>query len=355
MIFKLAFRYSFSKTKNHRNRTVRSCILMTLSVVLFVLIMSIMNSLQSSRFDTVRKVRSFDCVVIGDYKGDLMSLFPNYKIFEFKEGEVLIGEDATLVRYIDQDYLGGINILIGSENGLLVPFSQYRKYNFDEEVNLTLLKQGRSGLVLPQSKKYPIKGVFYTALGDEFDSNMIFLPIAESDDTLETKTAIIGIEKSDIKTLRNLGYDLITWKESETSLYSALVLEKVMMYIVLSLLFIVLSVSTKQSISILWESKKKERTELEVLGIRKNITTFAFILSFLIVTIMSLLFSLIISFPLLPCIQEITHSNSFLSLNLHFPWGGFTFASFFLVTTVLIFSVIESSKKEDILEALYVN
>ena len=57
------------------------------------------------------------------------------------------------------------------------------------------------------------------------------------------------------------------WKEAESSLYAAFLVEKTMMYGVLSLLFIIIMVSMKQSVRIFVSSRRKESAELEILGL----------------------------------------------------------------------------------------
>ena len=95
---------------------------------------------------------------------------------------------------------------------------------------------------------------------------MLFLPLDSMPEGTAVYTAIKGADASCADTLRLEGYDAVSWKEKEESLYGAFLIERTMMIVMLSLLFIVILVSLRQSVMTQIEGKEKELRELETLG-----------------------------------------------------------------------------------------
>lgn len=350
----LALRYAFSKTSSHRARVIRIIITSAISLTVMAIVLSVMAYLQGYRFDAIRDVRSFDVVVDGECKDELLALLPDKTIFQYAEGEALSGDNAFLVRYISDDYDGGIRYLGGNGSALVVPYSFYLD-NKEPSVSVVMLKKGSSGRVVPKSIEYYVSGIYSTRLGYEFDDTMIFLPYSEADEAADYKTAIKGISDEDAQMLRDLGYTVTTWKESESSLYSAFMIENVMMYMVLSLLFIIIAVSTKQSVRIFYRGKRKERFELFILGLDRNRVQNIFLLSFLIVTILAILLAVLMIMAVLPIVEIVSPSILGIEVDLVFPVAGFAIFSLFLIVFTLIFTFYERHKDKaiDFLEVIH--
>ena len=192
-------------------------------------------------------------------------------------------------------------------------------------------------------------------LGFEFDDTMLFLPLSEADGAVEFKTAIKGISDEDVALLDGNGYDVVTWKESESSLYSAFMIESVMMYVVLSLLFIIIGVSTKQSVRIFYKGKRKERFELFILGLRIKSVENIFMASFLIVTVLAILLSCVLTLIALPLFEIASPSLLRVEVELSFPLLGFAFFSLILLLFTICFSFYERHKDRclDLLEVVH--
>ena len=350
----LSFRYAFSKTSGHRARTIRIIITSALSLTVMAIVLSIMTYLQASRFDSIREVRSFDCVVDGEVKSELEAMYPDYSIFQYAEGEALAGSSAYLVRYIGEDYDGGLRYLGGNGAGLSIPYSLYIAEKAAYK-NVVMLGEGSSGRVVPQNKEYRITGIYATALGYEFDDTMLFLPYSEADSASDFKTAIKGISEEEIQDLRDAGYSVTTWKESESSLYSAFMIENVMMYVVLSLLFVIIAVSSKQSVRLFYRGKRKERFELYILGMERRRVQNIFLMSFAMVTALSILLAAVLIIILLPITERLTVYAIGIVTELAFPVGGFIAFSLFLILVTLLFTLYErfNDRKIDFLEVIH--
>ncbi|MBQ0070939.1 MAG: hypothetical protein KBS81_03650 [Spirochaetales bacterium] len=343
MILALARRYSFSSVSRQRVRSLRTVLTVALSLAMVIVILSIMNFLQQDRFVSIRSVRSFDVVVNGDHKEEISSLFPSTSVFVYGEGEALVPGGAYLVRYIDEDYDGGLHYLYGEGKGLSIPYSLFSSNRFSD-VTLSIMKKGKSGASTLKNVVYPIESVYYTELGQEFDSTMLFLPLSEAPLTAKIYTAVKGIEEGDLSLLSS--YEYRTWKDMESSLYSAFLLEKTMMSAVLLLLFVIIAVSLRQSVRIFSESRRREMAELEILGLGKGRILLVSILSFLIVIALGIFLGLVLGGGLLPLLERVSSSHLFLNMTLTLHWGGFLFYSILMVLLTVLFVLLERRRDE---------
>ncbi len=345
MILSLALGYAFPHSRALRSRSIRIMLTIALSLSVVTLVISIMNCLQSTRFSLIRDVRSFDCVVEGDRKDEIKQILPSAVVFTYGEGEALTRGGAYLVRYIDSDYDGGLNMLFGDFSALVIPYSFYRK-NGRGKTQLTMLRSGRS-TVLPREAEYEQSGVYYTELGSEFDDTMLFLPLSEADPATKIRTAVKKAGSDGIRKLREKGFSVTSWKESEESLYGAFLVEKTLMYGVLSLLFIIIAVSMKSGEHVFYEARKKEFAELEILGMGRKRLRCLSLLSFMTVTLSGILLGFMLGMASIRILEEFSHSSSvIMSLTLTLPAGGFTFFSLFMVLMTVIFTHRENVRRE---------
>ena len=346
MIMKLSLRYAFPSKPSLRSRSIRIVMAVSVSLAVVIVVISIMNFLQDSRFKDIRDVRSFDVVIDGDYKEELTQLLPSTSsVFIYGEGEALTQNGSFLVRYIDSSYSGGLHYYYGDSSSLVIPFSLYIESG-GNEIALSMLKKGNRVTALKTISYIP-SGVYYTNLGSEFDETMLFLPLKEADENVRIKTAIKGIDNKTLKLLYEKGYEITTWKEREESLYGAFLIEKTLMYVVLSLLFIIIAVSTKSSVALFFLSRRKELAELTILGLEKKKVDRVAYLSFLIVIFVGVFSSLLLGYAINLILESYSlNSPNMMTLELSLPVGGYLFFSLFLVFFTLIFVFMENRKRE---------
>lgn len=345
MMLRLSIRYAFPHSKALRSRSLRTMLTVALSLVVVAVVIAIMTFLQTSRFDSIRDVRSFDYIVDGNYSEEISALLPGSVVFAYGEGEALTSSGSYLVRYIDSSYDGGLNIYFGNADSLLVPFSFLEKNSWGN-VTLSMLRTGTKITTL-KNMNYEISGVYYTALSNEFDDTMLFLPLFEADENVSMKTAIKGIEENEYDILISNGYNLTSWKESEASLYGAFLVEKALMYAVLSLLFIIISVSVKEGVVLFNSSRMKELAELQILGMEKRRIRLISLLSFLMVILSGILLGLLLGYFVLMGLERFSSSSSLImTLSLSLPYAGFLFFSLFMVIITILFTMRENRKRE---------
>lgn len=277
MILRIVSRYLLSTAGHNRQRVMRIFIGLCLSTAVLLSVISIMDYLQNSRFSTIKQVRSFPVTVETDQDG-LARLEEEYgseyTLFGYKEGEGLLSSGSssygTLIRYIGSDYDGGL-YTSGSltEDGILVPYLQVRSGVISGNVALTTLESGRTVRLVPRRREYTVSGFFSTYLGSEFDSQMVFLPLSAAED-ISTYTVAFLADDDEIASLSmelsSAGYEVTLWSEREDSLYSAMLMEKLVMEILLSSLFVILLVQIVQNASSLAAAKRRESAALYLMG-----------------------------------------------------------------------------------------
>lgn len=347
----LSFRYSFSSAPRHRGQVARIILSTALSLAVTLLVMSLMSFLQEGRIDRIKAVQSFDITVEGDHEEELEALFPDASVFLYKEEEALAGGRAVTVRYIGGDYDGGLRLLSGDLSSLAVPYSLWFRLE-DGKASLTSLREGRSGARLPRTDEYKVSGIYSTALGRSFDDSHVFLPLGEDMDGVQT--ALKGAGEGTAGLLRDSGYEVTEWKERESGLYAAFMLEKTMMLIVLCFLFVIILVSMKSSVRLFYSSKRRERAELEVLGLGRGRISLVFLLSFLIVLAAAIASGVLLFFVLRPLAEALTGRFLYYQVSLAFPSGLFALLSLSLclVTALLCLWYRAKEGRHSLMEVL---
>ena len=176
MIPFLSIRYSFSRSSGHRRRALRIVFSVSLSLAVLMVTISVMDYLQEGRFERIREARSFDMVISGNAVSEMKERYRDASVFLYGETEVLADGGVYTLRYIDASYDGALRIIYGDNTSLLVPYSLYMA---SDAINMTALEAGRSGVVLPVTRRVEISGAFSTALGYSFDSSLLFMPLSE--------------------------------------------------------------------------------------------------------------------------------------------------------------------------------
>lgn len=287
----IPLRYLFSHSGRNRSRNLRIFLGLTLSVIVMLTVISVMDYLQGSRFTFIRQVRSFPLTVeCSDYETAL-AVAADYSdkayTFVYRTGEGLLSagslNTAVNIRYIDDSYAGGL-YLSGSlaEGGILMPYVLIRQSGV-YDATLTMLEKGRVARFTQKSSTYPVSGYYTTSLGSEFDSTMVFLPVSEASEAAPSIAAFLVSSDAEAELKALLEADgrgtVVTWQEREGSLYGAMQLEKIIMQILLSSLFLIILVQSIQNASSLARAKRRESVALMLCGLTRRRIGVLFVLS----------------------------------------------------------------------------
>lgn len=327
MIPMLAFRYSFSRMNRHFWRSVRIAFSLAFSTAAMMVVLSVMDYLQEERLSAIKDVKSFELVVRGASCEDVASLYPSCTVFPYSERMALVDGHAMNIRYVDpQSYDGGLELLAGDFSQAVIPYRLYLENGFDD-IDVSTIAGGT--LRDLENRTYGVSGVYSTRLGSSFDPYHVFLPSSYAGEGGLDLVAIKGSD--DAGPLEKGGYDHTSWKESESTLYSAFMLERFMMVFVLSFLFLIVFFQIRQETRVFLEAKRKERVELYVMGLGGAAVGLAFVLSFAILVAFALLSGLAVSVVLLEVFSSSLSSLVMSHVSFSLSWSSFAVISFVML------------------------
>jgi len=144
------------------------------------------------------------------------------------------------------------------------------------------------------SKSLKIKGIFYSGMYD-YDLNLAYVNLETSQEifNLPGKIQGLGVKLEDLylapsvkkEIQESLGYGFMvnTWTEKNKSFFSALKLEKITMFIILTLIILVASFNIISTLQVLVVNKTKDIGILRALGLTRRGITSIFILKGLLI------------------------------------------------------------------------
>lgn len=350
MILTLARRFAFSPVSGHRSSSIRIIFSLMFSMAVLMTAIGVMDYLQRGRFEGIRGAISFDITVEGDETAKMRTRYPHADIFLYGETEVLADGNPYILRYIDDDYHGDLIMVNGDRRALLVPYSIYASKGFSD-MTIVSLEKKESGRTIPSSQEYDISGSY---LLSGTSASMLFLPLSESNPDTPLFTAIKGVDGKEASVLRSDGFSAISWSEKEDSLYSAFMIERTMMIVILSFLFIVILVSLKSSISVLVRDKEREMHEAVVLGMRRGEVFLVVLFSSWLVITIALIGGFALSIVILRLASSYFTRFYFLESEIAMHYGLFFVFSLILFLFSLLFSLLSMRKtwEKDAMEVL---
>jgi len=300
----ITFRYLKTRKKDGFLNviTIFSFIGISLGVAVLIIVMSVMNGFRS---DLIKKINGFNShATIQSYNGqfDLNKindsnlinqievamvsnngegiiikkkitkgiLLRGYKKEEFKNLYITQNQDFSGSKILDK---GGISISreMGYDLDLVIGDKLSLLFSSFEE---TLIGS------LPKQKTFQINSFFNSGFND-FDKNIAFINIEDLEDQLNLKPdsrflEIYFKDPTDIKKLKknlhkSFPNELIyTWSDLNKPLFSALRVERNVMFIILSLIIIVAAFNIISGLTILVKNKTREIAILKSIGVKNN-------------------------------------------------------------------------------------
>jgi lipoprotein-releasing system permease protein len=137
-----------------------------------------------------------------------------------------------------------------------------------------------TGTPIPFNRDYRVAGIFFTGMY-EYDLKYVYVSLDSFQEFLDRGDAVDGIEvrihdpddssvADRIRTALGPSYSVKDWKELNRSLFSALKLEKVAMFIVLGIVILVASFSIVGNLIMVVVEKQREIALLKTLGASDN-------------------------------------------------------------------------------------
>jgi lipoprotein-releasing system permease protein len=204
------------------------------------------------------------------------------------QGVVLRGIDpatAGRVTDLDKNLIGGslADLAPGGEGtlpGILLGRELANRLGAFLDAEVTAISPtgtiGPLGIV-PKLKKFRVTGIFDSGMY-EYDSSLAYIPLVEAQKLLDFGGAVNGIEVKvddifaagaiarDLEAALGFPYGARDWKEMNRSLFSALELEKIMMFIILVLIILVASFNIVSTLTMIVVEKGREIAILKAMG-----------------------------------------------------------------------------------------
>ena len=283
-----------------------------LGVAILIIVMSVMNGFKT---DLTKKILGLNphiiiqpnsFVIDDDYISQLKNKFQDISVSKSYSGEgIIISNDnakGVIFKGINKNEQRTIDFLKKNiTNGDVKTFSKNQVFIGTElAYNLNLEKGDNISLMssafvatplgsLPKQETYLIAGTFNTGFL-EFDQNIVFLEIEDALSIFDKEEKDQNIEiylkdplkanfyKKKIEKI-NKNYFIYTWSDLNKSFFSALKVERNVMFIILTLIVIVAAFNIISGLTILIKNKTKEIAILKTLGLSNQSITKSFFLT----------------------------------------------------------------------------
>ena len=274
-----------------------------LGVAILIIVMSVMNGFKT---DLTNKILGLNPHIIINSNGfniddefisNLKNKFDNINVSKTYSGEgiVISNENAKgiIIKGVDDDNKKSLNFFKQNLlNGNLQEFKKNTAFigselafdlNLDigDKINLT-----SSAFVatpfggIPKQETLIVSGIFNTGFY-EFDKNFVFLNLADALSIFDKERNDLNLEvyiekpmqaDSYKKTIQDLNqnYFVYSWSDLNKSFFSALKVERNVMFIILTLILVVAAFNIVSGLTILIKNKTKEIAILKTLGLSNN-------------------------------------------------------------------------------------
>tara|TARA_B110000259_G_scaffold92673_1_gene107426 strand:- start:1847 stop:3082 length:1236 start_codon:yes stop_codon:yes gene_type:complete len=299
-----------------------------LGVAILIIVMSVMNGF---RTELTNKILGFNPHVIikpynnskidSKFKDQLNKNLPNIQVLESYSGEgVVINNDyakGIMIKGLDPKneknsiFLKKIliegnvskikkgKIIVGKELAIELNLAVGDKINLLSSAYISTPFGG-----LPKQESYSVEGIFSSGFY-EFDKNVVFLNLEEAlfffgktkDDTNLEVYLQNPLKANDVKDkieLINNNFYVYSWIDINKSFFSALKVERNVMFVILTLIIIVAAFNIISGLTILIKNKTKEIAILKTLGLSNRSIIKSFFLTGFTIGLMASIFGIII-------------------------------------------------------------
>ena len=314
---KVTFR--FLKTKKNEGFvniiTIFSFIGISLGVAILIIVMSVMNGFRS---ELINKIVGFNAhVIVKPYekKFDKSNVKDLLLIENFKYSVASNSSEGVI---INKYYTKGISVrgykrksfqkldLVNDEsfkgnknlNSKHISIGKELSFTLDVNIGDKIILMSPFGVetivgALPKQESYIIDSIFDSGL-IEFDLNVVFMNIVDLENlfNLDVNDRNMEIYLNKPNKINETLFDIreifkeniiYTWADMNKSLFSALKIERNVMFIILSLIIIVAAFNIISGLTILVKNKTKEIAILKSIGVQNNsIAKIFFLVGFII-------------------------------------------------------------------------
>ncbi len=304
----------------------------SLGVAVLIIVMSVMNGFRS---ELIERIIGFNAhAVVKPYENPISEKKLNNKQLTILSNNFLLSNSAEGV-LINKDYTKGLllrgysqkefqkldivknNNFFGNKklNSKFISIGKELSLNYNIDVGDKILIMSPSGIQtivgnLPKQESYIVDSIFDSGLSD-FDQNIAFINIYDLENLfdLDKKNRFLEIylkKPKEIELARKKLEKIFpneyvyTWSDLNKSLFSALKVERNVMFIILSLIIVVAAFNIISGLTILVKNKTREIAILKSIGVQNtSIIKIFFMVGFLIgliATIFGIFFGTLFSY-----------------------------------------------------------
>ncbi len=314
----IAFRYLKTRKKDGFLNIISifSFIGISLGVAVLIIVMSVMNGFRTELINKIVGFNSHVTVKSYDKPIDIKKL--NNTDLKLISNELILSNTGEAV-VINKDYTKGIVLrgyskkdfskleiikqenFTGNSNNLIdynISIGKELSYSLNLQIGDKIIIMSPSGVGtiignLPKQQTFIVSSIFDSGLAD-FDQNIAFININSLENffDLNKKDRNLeiylknpqNIEKMKIKIQSIFNNEIIyTWSDMNSSLFSALKVERNVMFIILSLIIIVAAFNIISGLTILVKNKTREIAILKSIGVlNKSIAKIFFLIGIII-------------------------------------------------------------------------
>ena len=283
--------------------SIFSFIGISLGVAVLIIVMSVMNGFRTELinkivgFNSHVTVKSFEqSINIKKIENKNLKLISKNLILSNSSEAIVISEESSkgiLLRGYLKDDFSNLEIFnnknfVGQSTRLknnFISIGRELSFNLNLSIGDSITIMSSSGIEtiignLPKQKTFVVSSIFDSGLAD-FDNNIIFLNLKtlEEFSNLKQKDRNLEIYLKDPKKIENQKIIIqnifpsnlvFTWADMNKSLFSALKVERNVMFIILSLIIIVAAFNIISGLTILVKNKTKDIAILKSIGVLNN-------------------------------------------------------------------------------------
>ena len=311
----VAFRYLKTRKKDGFLNIISifSFIGISLGVAVLIIVMSVMNGFRAELID---KIIGFNAhAVVKPYDNPINSdVFSNKKLRNISEQLILSSSGEGII--VNKDYTKGILLRGYSQKSFKrLKLAQNENFSGNKDLNYKHISIGRelsfllnvdigdkillmspAGVktiigTLPKQEAYIVDSIFESGLSD-FDQNVAFINIYDLENffNLNKNDRYLEVYLKNPEKINEIKIKLskifsneyiYTWADLNKSLFSALKVERNVMFIILSLIIIVAAFNIISGLTILVKNKTREIAILKSIGVEnKSIKKIFFLIGF---------------------------------------------------------------------------
>ena len=298
--------------------SIFSFIGISLGVAVLIIVMSVMNGFRS---ELINKIVGFNShVTVEPYENSINAEKLNNKELNLISTELIFSNSGEAV-VINKNYTKGLILrgyskkdfpkiavakgdnFIGNSNNLEnnnISIGKELSFDLNLKIGDKIMIMSSSGIQtiigdLPKQQAFIVSSIFDSGIAD-FDRNVSFININTLENFFDLKSKDrnleiylknpTNIEKQKIKIQKIFDSEFIyTWSDMNSSLFSALKVERNVMFIILSLIIIVAAFNIISGLTILVKNKTREIAILKSIGVlNKSITKIFFLVGVIIGT-----------------------------------------------------------------------